>query len=180
MKLKTYLLCLTLVACTNGQQDSNSLASKTPDSTDSGINLKQIRQDFLSTYSKPITIDTTFYWHDTLYKAVFTHFSTMDSDLTVPAKYNFDINKDFVTHNFKSQLVIIKDADTLLTRDITKQTFKEYLTPELACCSTLLFPTLYIQGDTIELGYNLAIPVTDVGIRVAVKFDTKGFSHTSN
>ena len=180
MKFKTCLLCLTLVACTNAKQDSSSLKTKVDDSTDSGIDLKQVREDFISSYSKPIVIDTSFYWQDTLYNVIFRHFATMDSALTVPSKYNFDTSKDFLTHNFKSQLLIIKNADTLQYRDITKQTFKEYLTPELDCCSTLLFPNFYIKGDTIEINYSLTIPVTDVGIHVAVKFDTKGYSHTSN
>ena len=180
MKFKIYILCLTLAACTNAGQESSSIATKTDDSTEIGIDLAQVRKEFISTYLNPVLIDTSFYWEDSLYKVKFTHYATMDSGLTVPSLYNFDTNKDFVTHNFKSNLLIMHDADTLLTKEITKQTFKEYLRPELDSFATLLFPNFYIKGDTIKLSYSLTIPVTDVGIHVEVKFDIKGYSTISN
>ena len=180
MKFKIFILYLSLAACTNAGQESSPMATNTDDSTEVGLDLAQVRKDFINSYSNPMVIDTSFYMDDTLYKVKFTHYATMDSGLTVPSSYNFDTNKDFVTHNFKSKLLIIKDADTILTRDITKQTFKEYLRPELDSFATLLSPNFLIQGDTIKLSYSLTIPVTDVGISVDVEFDTKGNSNISN
>ena len=180
MNFKIYILCLVFAACTNSEQETSSIATKADDSTEEGVDLAEVRKDLISSYSNPIVIDSSFYWEDTLYKVKFTHFSTMDSGLTVPSLYNFDTNKDFVTHNFVSNLFIVKDADTILTREITKQTFKEYLRPELDSNATLRFGNFYIQGDTIKLSYSLSIPVTDVGIHVEVEFDTKGYSNISN
>ena len=116
MNFKIYILCFFLCACTNAGQDSPSIETKTVDSTEEGLDLAQVRKDFISSYSNPIVIDTSFYWEDTLYKVKFTHYATMDSGLTVPSLYNFDTNKDFVTHNFKSKLFIIKDTDTILNQ----------------------------------------------------------------
>ena len=98
----------------------------------------------------------------------------MDSGLIIPAKYSFDTHKDFVTHNFKSELILLLDKDTLFKKQITKGTFDKLLYSDLRDYATLLYPDFYIKNDSIEIHYSISIPVTDVGIGVTIKFDKKG------
>ncbi|MFT3935918.1 MAG: hypothetical protein QM726_19975 [Chitinophagaceae bacterium] len=135
------------------------------------------RQEFISLYTKKVVIDTYFVDNGRKYEIIFRHFSTMDNGLVVPAKYNFDTNKDFVTHNFVSDLAVISEKDTVFKKHITKATFKpllDTLNTPLNKYATLLYPTLVIDNDSIQIHYSISIPVTDVGLGVYIKFDTKG------
>jgi hypothetical protein len=40
--------------------------------------------------------------------------------------------------------------------------------------ATLLYPTLKLNNDSIQIHYNISIPVTDVGIGIKINFDKKG------
>ena len=98
----------------------------------------------------------------------------MDSALTIPAKYDFDTHTDFVTSNFKSNIILIRTQDTILNMSIDKSIFKKLLYPELDSLGTLLFPNLILSKDTIEIHYSITIPITDVGIHAVIKFDKNG------
>ncbi len=135
------------------------------------------RRDFISLYQKPVFIDTTFVDDDKTYEVIFHHFSKMDKGLVVPAKYNFDTNKDFVTHNFVSDLPVLLNKDTLFKKHITKSTFHNLLDTldiPLKRYATLLYPNLTIKKGCVEIHYSISIPVTDVGIGVDIRFDKKG------
>ena len=119
-------------------------------------------------------VDTFFIDSGKKFEVIFHYFSTIDSGLTVPAKYNFDTKKDFVTHNFISDLILLSDKDTLFKKQITKSTFDNLLDTSLKKYTTLLYPNFYIKNDSIEIHYSISIPVTDVGIGVNIKFDKKG------
>ncbi|MBX3238369.1 MAG: hypothetical protein KIT80_06250 [Chitinophagaceae bacterium] len=135
------------------------------------------RKEFISLYQKPILIDRSFIDNGKEYEIVFRHFSTMDNGLVVPAKYNFDTNRDFVTHNFVSNLIVFTGKDTIFEKHITKAMFKpllDTLDTSLNKYATLLYPTLDIHNDSIKIHYSISIPVTDIGISVDIKFDKRG------
>jgi len=183
MRIIISFFLLTLLGCSSGSQGTNSLV----DTTKSVAKADTIQQDdyeevdfrkeFISLYQKPILIDTSFVDQAKTYEVIFHHFSIMDNGLVVPAKYNFDTNKDFVTHNFASDLTVLADKDTIFKNHITKSTFNNLLdtlgTP-LKKYATLLYPTLSIKNDSIQIHYSISIPVTDVGIGADIKFDKKG------
>ena len=98
----------------------------------------------------------------------------MDSSILVPAKYNFDTNKDFVTHNFISDLTMLSDKDTIFKKQITKSTFDNLIDNTLKKYATLLFPNFSIGNDSIKIEYTITIPATDVGKSVYIKFDKNG------
>ena len=182
MRFTVFLFFLTLLSCSTGSKKTNKQfdTTKSISLTDTIQHHEQevdFRKEFISLYQKPILIDTSFIDNGKKYKVIFHHFSTMDNELVVPAKYNFDTNKDFTTHNFASDLTVLADKDTVFKKHITKATFKSLLdtlgTP-LNKYATLLYPTLEINNDNIQIHYSISIPVTDVGVGVSIKFDKKG------
>jgi hypothetical protein len=184
MRVLLYLIFLTLLSCSSGSQSTSAQldTTKTVSKTDTTQQQNEkddvdFRQEFISFYQKPILVDTSFLSNGRKYEVILRHFSTMDSSLLVPAKYNFDTNTDFITHNFVSDLTVLEDKDTVFKKHLTKATFSSLLdtldTP-LNKYATLLSPTLSINNDSIQIHYNISIPVTDVGIGVNIRFDKKG------
>jgi hypothetical protein len=183
MRIVLYLAFLAFLSCSSGSQKKTTQVDTTKsvaivDTTQQKEEPEvDFRQQFVSLYQKPITIDTSFIEGGKIYKIVFHHYSTMDNGLVVPAKYNFDIKKDFVTHNFVSDLTVLLQQDTIFKKHITKSTFNTLLdtiTTPLKKYATLLYPTLSIKDDRIKIHYSISIPVTDVGIGVEITFDKKG------
>lgn len=174
MRLIVVSFLLLMMACNTREQAKQVSTAQSDTLTEPTINLGEERKEFIESYQAPFMIDTSFLWKDTVYTLRLKHFSSMDSGLTVPAKYNFDTNNEFVTHNFNSRFVLVKQGDTIVDKAITKATFSAKLTPELKAYGTLLFPNLRISNDTIEIGYSLVIPVTDVGIPVSIRFNING------
>jgi hypothetical protein len=182
IRVLIYFIFFTLIGCssespkTSSPTDTTKSATKA-DTTGQQDNDIDFRQEFISLYQTPILIDTSFVGNDKKYEVIFHHFCTMDNRLIVPAMYNFDTNKDFVTHNFASDLTVIVNKDTAFKKHITKATFKSLLdkldTP-LIKYATLLYPILEISSDSIQIHYSISIPVTDIGIRADIKFDKKG------
>ena len=93
-----------------------------------------------------------------------------DSGIVVPASYNFDTHKYFITHNFISNLTLLADEDTLFHKTISKALFDTSLDKNLRQYATLLYPEFFMTNDKIILHYSISIPVTDVGIGATIKF----------
>lgn len=189
MRILFFFLFLTLFSCSAKQnKTSNNIdrvksysgntikkSPKDDKSNDNDIKESQsdTRKEFIKLYSQPIFIDTFFVDNGKKYEILFHHFSTMDS-LIVPATYNFDTNKDFTSHNFISELILLSNKDTLFNKQITKSIFGKFLDSSLIKYAVLLYPNFYIVNDSIEIDYSITIPVTDVGIGVVIKFDKNG------
>jgi hypothetical protein len=171
MRKVVIILCLTIIACSSPQSKPVSQTDTISEEHDSETNF---RKDFSLLYSNPISIDTSFDRKGKKYRALFRHFSTMDNALTIPAKYNFDTDTDFVTHSFESELILLSERDTLFKQQITKLTFDKLLDSTLRKYSTLLYPDFYIETDSIKIHYSISIPVTDIGIGATISFDQKG------
>jgi hypothetical protein len=181
MKLVTpySILLILFAACTQSPQ---KLASKdtliTPKSIDTTEefepDLKQIRQQFIDSYNMPLVIDTFFKVGNRKFNILFNHYCTQDNALVIPAKYNFDTNKDFKTHNFMSMLILMADNDTIFKKQIEKSLFNKILNPEERSYGTLLYPNLNLENDSITIRYSISIPVTDIGVPAEIKFDTSG------
>ena len=132
------------------------------------------RKDLIASYNKPLLIDTFFVANGKKLEVLFHYWCTMDSGILVPAKYNFDTHKDFLTHNFISDLLVLSNQDTLFRKQITKSTFDNLIDISLKKYATLLFPDFSIEKDSIKIGYSITIPVTDVGKGVYIKFGKNG------
>ncbi len=173
-------ILFTLLSCSSAQNksspkvDAKTFYSKIDTTHTEEMSEPDFRKEFIATYLKPISIDTSFINNGKNYRVLFRHFCTMDSGLRVPAKYNFDTKKDFVTHNFISKMVLFSNKDTLFKKQITKAMFDNLLDTSLKNYATLLYPNFYIKNDSIEIDYSISIPVTDIGVGVQIKFDKKG------
>lgn len=180
MKLVTAfsILIFFLAACNQASHnDKPNTSVATVDSSekdDVAPNLNEVRREFIKSYNQPIEVDTFFVVENKKFKLILKHYCTHDSALIVPAKYNFDTNKDFRTHNFKSDLVLISGDDTVFKKAIDKKLFNKLLNPEEISYGTLLYPNVYLEDDSIGVQYSLSIPATDVGQPVNIKIDTVG------
>jgi hypothetical protein len=134
----------------------------------------EARKDLIASYNKPLLIDTFFVANGKKLKVLFRYWCTMDSSILVPAQYNFDTNKDFRTHGFISDLVVLSTQDTLFRKQITKSTFDSLIDISLKKYATLLFPDFSIENDSIKIDYSITIPATDVGKGVYIKFGKNG------
>src|SRR5690348_2258919 len=130
---------LTLLGCSSGQNKSTTQADtiKTSKQIDSTNNTAKVdtteeeedesqvdaRKELIASYDKPVLIDTFFIDDGKKTEAVFRYICTKDSAIKVPARYNFDTNKDFVTHDFISDLTLLSNKDTIFKKQITKSTF---------------------------------------------------------
>jgi hypothetical protein len=145
MRVLIPFIFLTLIGCSSGQTklttQTDTTNALTKIDTTEGNDESQIdfRKEFIATYFKPVLLDTSFVDSGKQFEVIFHHFSTMDSGLTVPAKYNFDTKKDFVTHDFISDLILLSDKDTLFKKQITKSTFDNLLDSSLKKYATLLY-----------------------------------------
>src|ERR1044072_4247920 len=172
MRFTDHFIFLIFLSCASGSQKTNNPADSTkpiaeidPRRAPGGEeNQVDFRQEFISLYQRPVHVDTSFLIDRKKYRVVFRHFSSMDNGLLVPAKYNFDTHKDFITHNFASDLTVLSNNDTAFKKHITKSTFENVLDNSLKNYGTLLYPDFHIKGDSIRISYSISIPVTDIGI----------------
>ena len=178
MRVILFFVIILISSCNNSPKASRYTDKRSKEVEDSEMELAEIRRDYERLYHRPVIMDTAFLWRDTTYFLHFEHYAKMDSGIKVPSNYNFDISREFITHNFESKLIVTRDSDTVLNEKITKQTFKNDLTPELASYGTLLYPILQIQADNIILHYSLSIPVTDIGMGVGHGFLINGGAFT--
>lgn len=183
MRFIISLFVLAILGCTSISQktddkvDTTKLPTEvdlTPHGDEKDV---EFRDEFVSLYQRPILIDTFFSGDGVIYKVNLRHYSTMDSGLVIPAKYNFDINSDFVTHNFVSDLTVLAENDTVFQTHITKNLFRPILDTfdmPLKKYATLLYPTIRLDNDSIHVYYSISIPVTDNGIRASINFNKSG------
>lgn len=166
------IIVFYLYSCSNKPQiktvDSNIVNS---DTSEPEIDF---RKEFIAYSGIPTKFDTSFIKDQINYRVHFRHYCMFDSALMIPSRYNIDTNLDFVTHNFRSEFVLLSNQDTVLNKLIEKVMFSSLLDSSVRKYGTLLFPYISIERDSIEINYSITIPVTDVGIPVKVKFDLKG------
>src|SRR5688500_20358262 len=122
MRFILFLLILSCIACTQHQsaqnrlQDSvlvaipdtakrDSIFATNPDTDELNEYEPDYRKEYIAEYDQQLFIDTPLYKGGKAYRVLAHHYCTRDSAVVVPAKYNFDTNKDFITHNFKTDLL---------------------------------------------------------------------------
>jgi len=104
-----------------------------------------------------------------------------DSSLTVPEEYmavwGEKDPKGFITNNFASKIVIVKNKDTVFNKIITKKVFNGILEEPLKKYAILY--TCNYEGYDKATGefifdYSITIPMTDLGVPASIKVDKKG------
>jgi hypothetical protein len=80
----------------------------------------------------------------------------------------------YVTHNFATDIKLDKNNSTILQKTIYKRDFNKFLRLQLRDYGALLCPEMSLSNDTIQLGYSISIPLTDVGIGLTMGIDHNG------
>jgi len=193
----SFAFCLLLLGCSQVEPGKNNInsskineAGNIPDSGKSKDNavlgandnpsgeLEDIYKNYVKSYTQPYHLDSVFIIGNDKYAISLTHICTMDNGIVVPGKYVKMYGMDsFVTHNFETHLVLIKNNKTLLSRSIRKFDFETMLKEsglELNSFGVLLYPDFSITDHGIKIHYSISIPLTDVGIGTTVDISPNG------
>ncbi len=151
----------------------------TSNSDQEGPTFDEVKADLLSQYNKIERIDTTVIIGKDSMHVHEKYYCLHDSALVVPKKYLWggDKSKDFVTHNFASKILIIKNRDTIIDRIFRVSDFNTAIFPEEQHYAILFdsrfegYNRLY---DGLVFGYSITIPLTDVGVAAYMVIDKNG------
>jgi hypothetical protein len=159
--------------------DSQMASGDRPDGGQEGPTFDEVKDDLLSKYNNVERIDTLMIIGKDSLHILEKYYCLHDSALVVPKKYLWggDKSKDFVTHNFASNIVIIKNRDTIISKTFRVSDFNNVIFPEEKKYA-ILFSSNFLgykkQYNSIVFGYSITIPLTDVGVPAYIAIDTKG------
>jgi hypothetical protein len=132
-------------------------------------------EDYLKGYKTPYTKDTSFLVGNDTLRIKIKHYCLLDSAISLPERYLTIYNLDsFITHNFESKIQLIKNEMLILNTIVKKESFAQFLNPELAKYGVLLYPGVRKEDDRIFIDYSISIPLTDVGIPVNIELKGDG------
>jgi len=157
-------------------KDSNVNAVKqSPADTGANQELTGIYNDYVGRYKKPCIVDSVFSFGADTFRLHLRHYCLMDSAIKVPKKYVQIYKLDsFVTHNFATEIKLDRNNHTVFHGMVYKKDFDKYLYPQLKEYGALFCPEVNLSKDTIELDYSISIPLTDVGVGVAMILNRDG------
>lgn len=174
---------LFIVSCNSSQQKQAEIAAsedkgdsaKNLEDESEGESLESIIKSVTDEYSIKVKLDSTFVIGADTFLVKFEHYCLLDSGITIRTPYT-DIYKldSFVAHNFASNLTILKNGETLLTKKITKKSFTGKTEPSLTNLGALSYCCFELSRSNFLFKYSLSIPLTDVGRGVACKVDLNG------
>lgn len=151
-----------------------------PDSEQDGPSFKDVVAEHVTSYNKIEHIDKIVVDGPDTLQVHLIYFCLHDSSLVVPKKYiwsNEKNAKDFVTHNFASKIILIRNRDTVLNRIFKKADFNNVIYDQLKKYAILFNPDYigYNQAKKeFAVGYSISIPLTDVGVPAFLIIDKKG------
>lgn len=153
--------------------------AKASDNDDPEPSFDEVKSELLSSYNKIQRIDTIILvGRDTLHVHE-KYYCLHNSTLVIPKRYLWGGNKskDFITHEFASEITIIKNGHAIFKRTFKKSDFDKVIHPELKQYAIPVDPYLIgykKQYNSIIFGYSISIPLTDVGVPAYVAVDLKG------
>ena len=175
----------TILSCNNTEQSSVAQNQDTivrtlrnqsiPDETGDD-ELREIMTEYISRYSSDYNFDSTFNRGSDNFQFKLRHHCLMDSAITISGRFVAMYNLDsFVTHNFESSLILLKNKDTILNTKIDKANFLSFVESPVSEFGVLLpHPNIYLTENGIEIRYSLSIPLTDLGTGVAAMVGIDG------
>ncbi|HEX9502996.1 MAG TPA: hypothetical protein VF974_01575 [Patescibacteria group bacterium] len=126
-------------------------------------------------YTHPVLIDSTYIIGGDTFHIHLKHYCLRDSGIVIPKSYVYMYKLDsFVTHNFVSMIRLDKNSQTILQKTIYKKDFEQFLDRSLQKYGALLLPYIYLENNTIKVGYSISVPLTDVGIGVSMLVNRDG------
>jgi len=180
-------ICLILLASCNGRShkesktnliadsihrqkliDSQRALGSRPDSEEVEPSFEEVKNDLVSRYDTVERIDTTIVVGDDSLHVHEKYYCLKDNAVVVPKKYLWggDKTKDFITHNFVSDIMVIKNKDTVINKIFTVKDFNSVIFPEERQYA-ILFNRSFHGYDKLQnglvFGYSITIPLTDAG-----------------
>lgn len=127
--------------------------------------LNDILTEYVSRYRSDFSFDSTFKSGKDTFEIRFRHYCLMDSAIVVPGRYVEMYHLDsFLTHNFESSLILVKNQDTIVREKFGKARFKSLLESPIREYGVLQpRPYIYLLKDAVEINYSISIPLTDLG-----------------
>jgi hypothetical protein len=182
------LACLLFSSCQQVEKsnalkkDSVSVLSADEPEGDANVgpSLAEVRAEWIAGYNKTFVFDTSFNYLDSPYSFSFRHYSLFDSAIEVPALYDLETDKPFLTHHFNSSILLRRGRDTIAAFSVGAQDFRKFADSSLSAFGVLSYPDIHVQNDTIRIGYSLSIPVSDVGKHVTLYLRLDGKRQLTN
>jgi hypothetical protein len=162
--------CQQVAESSTLKKDSVSVVSLDEPEGDANVgpSLAEVRAEWIAGYNKTFVFDTSFNYLDSPYSFSCRHYCLFDSAIVVPALYDLETDRPFLTHHFNSDLVLRKGRDTIAAFSVGAEDFRSFADSTLSAFGVLSYPDILVQNDTIRIGYSLSIPVSDVGIHVTL------------
>ncbi len=191
------LIALVVSSCTsskkatlnNTERDTaNALANEkkatkvSADSTESDPepSFNEVLSDLRVSYNKVETIDKQIIGGKDTLELHESYYCLHDSSLHVPGHYMWggaDTTKDFIANTFAIKIIVRKNSDTILNREIKKEEFNKILWDRLQQYVIIMAPG-YIgynkSTGQFAIGCSLTIPLTDVGVPTSITVDKTG------
>ncbi len=160
-------------------QKDKSIAASDEDDGNVEPSFDEVKAELLSRYNKVEHVDTTIIVEKDTLHIQEKYYCLKDNAVIVPKKYLWggDTTKDFVTHNFVSCIVIIKNKDTIINKTFRKSDFDNVVNPEerkYAIIFTASFAGYKKLYDSIVFCYSITVPLTDVGVPACIAVNRKG------
>lgn len=132
------------------------------------VDLKEVKGNWIKSYRDTITIDTIFLAGRKHIHLRFSNYCLFDHSLTIPENYVQYYGMDkFVSNNFASSVIVEKDGQRVLDTIIDKSAFAILLIQHdfisLYDYGALVFNSLNIHPDHLDINYTILIPLSDIG-----------------
>ena len=161
----------------NEMKCSEYINEESDEDSENNFTYEDILNEYFNICENIPKIDTLVDVGNGYYRIIQNHYSLNDT-LIVPKKYDWrEKPKDFLTHNFASEFILINNEDTLLKREIKKSDFSSLLDWNLSNYAILFPPSFDGFNDSLKVFqfyYNICIPITDIGIDVKLSIDLQG------
>jgi len=160
--------------------DAQMAQGDRPDSEQEAPSPAEEKKRIASNYDNIKRIDTTLIKGSDSLHLHLKYYCLKNSTLTVPKSYS-NAQKDFVTHPYASNILLINGKDTVLNKQFQATDFNAFFTDNfggnLKKYGSILMPTLSRKNKDdgqLILAYSLAIPSTDIGKGMFLIISKKG------
>lgn len=161
------LFLILIVSCGQNPENKEELSANNVSPEDHSFGA--IRQRYTQTYSSPIEfsgLDEGKKGEEI--KVWGKYYCLFDKGIAIPKKYSQEeVKKDFITHNFAVDIVIISNNDTLIKQTITKKDFTDHLSSELSDYGVFSEPVFLgydEKNDAFTFHFTISIPVTNIAV----------------
>jgi hypothetical protein len=159
--------------------DAQMAEGARPESEEETPSPAEERERLSKSYNEVKKIDTILKAGNDSLHLQLKYYCIKDSTLVIPKKYVFGEKspKDFITHDFASEIVITQNGQTIFNKTIRKGNFNSVITDQLKSYGILMKPYLSTTNgdkDQVVLDYSISIPGSEIGTGVSLTINKKG------